>query len=67
MHSIKINHRLCRGCKRCYEICPSDIFIFNDKLFLLEVRHPDECWYCGACLYECSEGALELKLPLACL
>ena len=67
MHGVKINHRRCRGCKRCYEVCPSDIFEFDDRLYLLEVAYPDECWYCGACIYECPEDALELKLPLACL
>jgi adenylylsulfate reductase, subunit B len=65
---IKINHSLCKGCGRCYEVCPADIFGFDTESRLLTVDYPEECWYCGACIFECPvKGALQMDLPLACL
>lgn len=65
---IRINYALCKGCKKCYEVCPTDIFAFDDASRLLTVAYPEECWYCGACLYDCPvKGALEMELPMAVL
>jgi len=65
---IILNYGLCRGCKKCYDVCPSDIFDFDEKTRLVTVAHPEECWYCGACIYDCPvEGAIRMELPLACL
>ena len=65
---IKIDYSRCKGCGRCYEICPTDIFGFDAQTRLLTVEYPDECWYCGACIFECPvKGAINLELPLACL
>jgi adenylylsulfate reductase subunit B len=65
---IHINHAKCIGCGICYEVCPSDIFEFDNDTNLLTVAYPEECWYCGSCLYDCPvEGVLTMDLPLACL
>jgi NAD-dependent dihydropyrimidine dehydrogenase PreA subunit len=65
---IRINHAKCIGCKRCYEMCPPDVFEFDDHSKLLRVAYPEECWFCGTCIFECPvEGALTMELPLACL
>lgn len=65
---ININHAKCSGCKQCYEVCPTDVFAFDDNSKLLTMAYPEECWFCAACIYECpTGGALEMELPLACL
>jgi NAD-dependent dihydropyrimidine dehydrogenase PreA subunit len=65
---ILIDLALCVGCARCYEICPPDVFEFDHQSGRPVVAHPEECWYCGACIYECpADGALRMELPLACL
>jgi NAD-dependent dihydropyrimidine dehydrogenase PreA subunit len=65
---ILINHGLCIGCKKCYDICPMDIFEFDSRKKLLKVAYPEECWYCGACIYDCPvEGALQMEIPMCCL
>ena len=65
---IMINHGLCIACKKCHDICPTDIFHFNKKTKLMTVAYPEECWYCGACVYDCPvDGALTMEFPLACL
>jgi adenylylsulfate reductase subunit B len=65
---IKIDYSRCKGCGACYEACPADIFSFDPESKLLTVEYPEECWYCGICIFECPvEGALQLEMPMACL
>ena len=65
---IKINYAFCIGCKICYQICPMDIFGCDDKTHFITVDYPEECWYCGACVFDCPiKGAISIELPLACL
>ena len=65
---IVVNDGLCAGCKDCYEACPSDVFEFDEESMRPVVAFPEDCWYCGACIYECPvNGALRMELPLACL
>ena len=66
--SIRIVNTLCTGCKTCYEVCPMDVFGFDDRNGFPTVEHPDECWYCGACIFDCPvKGAIHLELPMPCL
>ena len=66
--SIVVNHSLCVGCEDCYEACPSDVFEFDQGTKRPVVAFPEDCWHCGACIYECPvNGALRMELPLACL
>ncbi len=64
---IHINYAKCVGCGTCYEVCPPDIFQFDLDSHLVTVAYPEECWYCGSCIYDCPQGALTMELPLACL
>lgn len=65
---IKINYSRCKGCGICYEVCPADIFGFDAETKLLTVDYPEDCWYCGACIFDCPvEGAIQMDIPLACL
>jgi NAD-dependent dihydropyrimidine dehydrogenase PreA subunit len=62
------NESLCIACGQCYEVCPTDIFQFDKTKKVLTVAHPEECWYCGAFIYDCPvEGALRMEFPLAVL
>lgn len=65
---IIVDDVLCIGCKKCYEVCPPDVFEFDEEKKRPIFVFSDECWYCGACILECPvEGALRMELPLACL
>jgi len=64
---IKVDHELCNKCKSCYEVCPLDVFGFDDNNDVITVEYPEECWYCGACVFDCPTGAIDIELPLACL
>jgi NAD-dependent dihydropyrimidine dehydrogenase PreA subunit len=66
---IIINEEICKGCNKCVDICPMDVFVANpEKGKPPIVAYPEECWYDGACVYECSlktEGAIKIITPLA--
>ncbi|MBW1997445.1 MAG: ferredoxin family protein [Deltaproteobacteria bacterium] len=64
---IRINYAKCVGCGTCHDICPTDVFGFDSQSRLITVDYPEECWYCGSCIYDCPNNALEMELPLACL
>ena len=60
-----IDPKLCNFCGICYNICPQDVFSFDDKRKQAPgVAYPRECWYCGACVVDCPKGAVSLTLPL---
>ena len=60
---IKIDYKYCNGCGRCYDICPLDVFGWNDDEGLPIVTYPSECWHCGACELECPEEAIIIATP----
>jgi len=65
---ILIDYAKCSGCGKCCEVCPADVFEIDRASNLVAIAYPEECWYCGACIYDCPiEGALGMELPLACL
>lgn len=55
----------CIGCLRCMEVCQIDVFLPPaEKGQPPVVAYPDECWYCGCCVMECSRDAIKLHHPL---
>ena len=60
-----IEGKLCNACGICYQVCPQDVFFFDKKQKAMPVlAYPRECWYCGACVIDCPQGAVSLTLPL---
>ena len=64
--AIDFDESVCNGCNRCVEICRSDVLMPNpEKKKPPIVLYPDECWYCGTCVQECSRpGAITMLHPL---
>ena len=55
----------CVGCNGCLEVCQIDVFLPAEAPgYPPIVAYPDECWYCGACVMECSKDAIKLSHPL---
>ncbi len=49
----------------CAEICPADVYGLQKKENKFpEIRFPDECWHCNACVRECPRKAITLRVPL---
>ena len=59
-----IDEELCVQCDACYEVCPQDCFTPSDGDAPPALVYPQECWHCGACVFDCPEEAVHLELPL---
>ena len=65
---IKIDYDLCTGCKACYDLCPHEVYTYDEKQNRVVVSYPEDCGYEGICVLECPvEGAIQITLPLICL
>ena len=64
--AVAFDSAICTGCNQCVEICRSDVLIPHpEKKRPPIVLYPDECWYCGTCVLECSRpGAITMLHPL---
>ena len=63
--AVEIDLNKCEVCGTCYEICPLDVIGWKDKPAGPVVSYPNECWYCGSCLFDCDARAIDIKLPPA--
>ncbi len=59
-----INAEKCNACGVCADICPTDVFHVREKKTMPAVRYPEECWHCNACVLDCKQEALSLRIPL---
>ena len=59
-----INEEKCIGCTKCAQICCMDVFGPAEPKQTPEIRYPEECWYCRACVMDCPVGAIDLRYPL---
>jgi len=63
--TIEIDSKKCTGCNQCVEACRRDVLIPNpQKGHPPIVLYPDECWYCGCCVQDCGNDAINLIYPL---
>lgn len=61
MATIKIAESGCRGCTLCVEVCPVDVFEFDDIEKLAVVAHQDDCIGCLSCTFECPSGCIGIS------
>lgn len=62
---FRFDEKKCAGCNLCLEACQVDVFLPNPEKGRRPVAaFPGECWFCGCCVMECPNGALELRHPL---
>ena len=64
---IYFDEQLCNGCNECVEVCMCDVFEPNPvKGKPPLVMYPEECWFGGCCVSQCSggdEGAIKIITP----
>lgn len=58
MSVIRNDIDLCIGCRRCYELCPMDVFRMNEPLRKAVIAYPEQCVTCGQCFLNCPTGSL---------
>lgn len=59
-----IDIKKCNHCGICAEICPTDVFRIYGKDEPPDVKYPEECWHCNACVLDCKQSAIILRIPL---
>lgn len=56
---LTIKEDACRGCQFCIDICPTDVFTFDEAAFVARVREVDDCIACLSCAYICPSVAID--------
>lgn len=62
--SIELDAAKCNGCQECVRVCPHPVF--GPLKGAVEIRDADRCMECGACVLNCSEGALSVHPGVGC-
>ncbi|MCA9541843.1 MAG: 4Fe-4S binding protein [Myxococcales bacterium] len=58
---IELIEDRCTGAADCVQVCPRDVLQMNGKRRLVEIRRPEQCIQCGACIVQCPEDALRFR------
>lgn len=58
MVQIEIREQACRGCRMCVDVCPTQVFEYDEAAHLARVRVREDCIACLSCAYLCPSGAL---------
>lgn len=59
-----IDPERCIGCIKCAQICCMDVFGPAEPQKVPQIRYPEECWHCRACVMDCPSKAITLRYPL---
>jgi ferredoxin len=62
--TLALDATKCNGCLLCVRVCPHPVF--KPLKGSVEILEPDLCMECGACVRNCSEGALSVQPGVGC-
>jgi NAD-dependent dihydropyrimidine dehydrogenase PreA subunit len=51
----------CTGEAECVQVCPREVLEMNDRGRKVEIKKPDWCIQCGACIVQCPTDALRFR------
>jgi NAD-dependent dihydropyrimidine dehydrogenase PreA subunit len=54
--------KACIGCRKCIDICPMDVYRFDEAAKKSIIAYPENCQGCGMCFYACLGGSLQMSL-----
>ena len=60
MPEVSITEKGCRGCTLCVDICPVDVFTFDEEKDLAQVAVNEDCIGCLSCYYICPSQCIEV-------
>jgi ferredoxin len=55
---ITIHDKACRGCQMCLDICPTKVFVFDEKSSRAVIQEAEDCIACLSCAYLCPSKAI---------
>jgi NAD-dependent dihydropyrimidine dehydrogenase PreA subunit len=61
--TIFLDPSLCQGVWECYEVCPVNCWKPDWDRNLVVRINVESCIACGACVLQCPENAIELRVP----
>lgn len=61
MSVIRIDLNKCVGCENCVNICPMDVFYFDETAHKSVLAYPENCQSCGQCYVNCQGRALGIS------
>lgn len=62
--TLEYDSAKCTGCRMCVEVCPHRVFQMEGKKAFVTDR--DLCMECGACMRNCSSGAITVQVGVGC-
>ncbi len=57
---IIIKRDKCIGCEVCIEVCPRNLYVFDEKDKKVDLRNYEKCINCNACVKRCLAQCLEI-------
>ncbi len=61
MSVVRIDLNKCIGCQTCVNICPCDVFYFNEEARKSVLAYPENCQSCGQCYLNCKGHCLGIS------
>jgi NAD-dependent dihydropyrimidine dehydrogenase PreA subunit len=58
---IDLVEERCTGAADCVQVCPREVLQMNSHRRKVEIKLPDQCIQCGACIVQCPEDALRFR------
>jgi len=58
--TITLDREKCIGCKMCLEVCPRNLYQYNEKEKKVNLIFPEKCINCNACVNQCLAKCLEI-------
>ena len=59
-----IDDKKCNKCGICADLCPVDVFYGSKEKEIPVISYGEDCFFCCACILECSTDAITLRYPL---
>lgn len=61
MSVVRIDLNACIGCRSCVEICPMDVFYFDEAAHKSVLAYPENCQSCGQCFLNCKGRSIGIS------
>ncbi len=60
MAQVLIDNDLCKKCGICFNVCPKNVYSFNE-LDGPKAERPEDCIECDICVKMCPDFAIKIK------
>ena len=61
MSVVRIDLNNCIGCENCVNICPMDVFYYDEMAHKSVLAYPENCQSCGQCYLNCKGHCLGIS------